>query len=65
MKSGKGKTPGIKIRVAKDKHIRLVDGGSGKWIANVFWRPNGALSIELAQWVQRSILRNDCPVRSE
>ena len=48
--------PGIKIRVAKDKMIQLVDRVTGTWIANVRWRPCGVVVVELKEDVRQEIV---------
>ncbi len=45
--------PGIRIRVAKDRMIQLVDRETGQWIANVRWRPCGVVCLELGDNVSK------------
>ena len=47
--------PGIKIRVAKDGVIQLVDRATGRWLANVRWRPCGEVWVELAEGVGKAV----------
>lgn len=49
------KPPGIKVRVAKGKHVQLVDRATGRWLANVRWRPCGEVWVELAENVQKLV----------
>jgi hypothetical protein len=53
----KTKTPGIKIRTTKDMLVRLVDRVTGRWLANVRWRPCGTMYMELAEGVQKEVRR--------
>ena len=48
-------TPGIKIRLAKTGVVQLVDRETGKWLANVRWRPCGTMYVELADTVRKII----------
>jgi hypothetical protein len=52
----KDKAPGIKIRVAKDKHVQLIDRRTGVWLATVRWRPSGTMWLELAKHVRKSVM---------
>lgn len=55
------KTPGIKIRVAKDRLVQLVDRETGKWLANVRWRPSGTMYVGLAESVKKTVVHEGCP----
>lgn len=48
MKSSTGKTPGIKVRLARDGHLQLLDRVTGLWLASVRWRPRGEMWFELS-----------------
>lgn len=52
----KSKTHGIKLRLAKYKHVRLVDRATGRWLANVRWRPRGEVWVELAEEVGKAVV---------
>lgn len=56
MKNQNAKTPGIKIRTAKETVLRLVDRATGKWLANIRWRPHGAVHVELADGVTKDLV---------
>lgn len=48
-------TPGIKIRTTKDKVVRLVDRQTGKWLANVRWRPCGEIYLEMGNNIDKEV----------
>jgi hypothetical protein len=54
MKKRKKDVPGIRIRLAKDRFLRLVDGETGKWLADVRWRPRGGIAVKLATFVSKA-----------
>jgi hypothetical protein len=54
-----GPAPGIKIRTGHDRVIRLTDAKTGQWLANVRWRPQGTIHVELASSVQKCLVIED------
>lgn len=48
--------PGIKVRVTKNGVIQLVDRVTGRWLANVRWRPHGEVWVELAEEVAKAVV---------
>jgi hypothetical protein len=55
----KDNPPGIKVRVAKDGVVQFLDHATGRWLANVRWRPRGVVWVELAQCVKKALVRGD------
>jgi hypothetical protein len=60
--SNSNQTSGIKIRVAKDKMIQLVDRETGQWIANVRWRPCGVVQLEVSELVSKDVVAENSSI---
>ncbi len=56
---GRDETPGIKLRLAKDYMVQLTDRDTGRWLANVRWRPCGTMYVELSTDVRKGILTDN------
>ena len=52
----KAKTLGIKIRLAKDKCLRLSDESTRQWLMDVTWETNGVIALKLNQNVRKRVL---------